>query len=263
MNKLLSSNFSRLQKSKIFWLGMAFMFLAGTALVLKQYKQVVMYGYPVKLESTFFSYTLLILVVSAIFCPLFLGVEYSDGTLRNKIIVGHKRSNIYFSNLIVNIVASLLFCLSYILSNVIIGIPLIGFKKAGIETILLVLGGSFFTVITLCSLFTMISLLIQNKALAPVICIVGIFLMIGITSEVKRMLEEPEYYYDDARNSNYLEKDEREKYEFFYNLTPTGQEMQYSGMKTKNITDMCLYSAGIIIITTGIGNFLFNRKDIK
>lgn len=263
MNRLLRANFIRLWKNKIFLIGLVFMFLAGSALVLKNYQQLTVYGIPVTLESTFFDYALLIGVVSAIFCSLFIGVEYSDGTMRNKIIVGHKRLDIYFSNLFTNILVSMILCLSYLLSNIVFGIPLIGFKDFDFSKILLLFTGSMIMVIALCSIFTMISLLIQNKALPPVICIVGMFLMIGLVSEIDRMLDQPQYYYDNTANPNYLEGEERERYEFFYDFLPAGQGMQYASWKTGNISDMCLYSAGIFIVTTGIGTFFFRRKDIK
>ncbi|MFQ8899478.1 MAG: hypothetical protein ACLR71_16050 [[Clostridium] scindens] len=115
----------------------------------------------------------------------------------------------------------------------------------------------------LCSVFTMISLLIQNKALAPIVCIVGMFLMLGAVSEIKRMLDQPEYYYDNVKNKNYLDGEIREKFEFCYNFLPAGQEMQYAAMKTENIGGMCLYSLGITAVTTGIGTFFFRKKDIK
>lgn len=263
MNKLLRANFARLWKNRLFLAGMAFMFLFGSLYVLKQYQQVRVYQIPVSLESTFFTYAMLIGVLSAIFCSLFLGTEYGDGAMRNKIIAGHKRTDIYLSNLIVNLSASLLMCLSYILSNVALGIPLLGFQSTGLLEILRLLLGSCVTVAALCSVFTMVSLLIQNKALAPVVCIVGMFLMLGAVSEIKRMLDQPQYYYDNTKNNNYLEGETREKFEFLYNFLPAGQEMQYAAMKTENIGEMCLYSLGITIAATGVGTFFFRKKDIK
>lgn len=263
MSNLLHANFVRLWKNIIFRIGLAFMFLAGSALVLKQYEQMRVYGVPVTLGGTFWGYAFLIGVVSAIFCSLFLGVEYSDGTMRNKIMVGHKRTDIYFSNLINNILATLLLCSSYILSNIILGIPLIGIKDFDLKKMILLLSGSVVMVTALCAVFTMISMLIQNKAVAPVICIVGMFLMIGMVTEVERMLEQPQYYYDDTLNPNYLEGAKRERYEFLYNFLPAGQATQYASGKTENVGEMCLYSAGIAVITTGLGIFFFRRKDIK
>lgn len=263
MSRLLYANFSRLRKNRLFWLGMSFMFLVGTILVLKQYEQLINYGISVKLEATFFSYAIILNIVSAIFCTLFLGIEYGDGTIRNKIIVGHRRIDIYFSNLIAVISASFLFCFSYMLSNIIFGVPLIGFREVGMKTILLLVAGSAVTVIALCSIFTMISLLFQNKALAPVICIVGMLLMFEIISEVERMLEQPKFFYNDVINPNYLEGKIREEFEFVDNLLPVGQGKQYARMKINAIPEMCLYSTGIMIVTSAIGCFIFKKKDIK
>lgn len=263
LNKLLRANFARLWKNRLFLAGLTFMFLFGSLYVLKQYQQVRVYQIPLSLESTFFTYAMLIGVLSAIFCSLFLGTEYGDGTMRNKIIAGHKRTDIYLSNLIVNLSASFLMCLSYIFSNVALGIPLLGFQSTGLLEILRLLLGSCVTVAALCSVFTMVSLLIQNKALAPVVCIVGMFLMLGAVSEIKRMLDQPQYYYDNTKNNNYLEGETREKFEFLYNFLPAGQEMQYAAMKTENIGEMCLYSLGITIAATGVGTFFFRKKDIK
>ncbi|MGY3662454.1 MAG: hypothetical protein ACXAHE_00930 [Roseburia sp. 1XD42-69] len=39
---------------------------------------------------------------------MFLGTDYSDGTIRNKLTVGHTRTNIYLANLIVTFAAGLL-----------------------------------------------------------------------------------------------------------------------------------------------------------
>lgn len=263
MNRLLHSNLTRLRKNKVFLIGMAFMFAASCALILKQYEQLKIYGIPQSLESTFFKYAALIGAVSAVFCSLFLGVEYSDGAMRNKIIVGHKRTSVYFANLISNILASLFMCLSYILPSILFGIPLIGFSSPNISEFLQLTAGSIVTVTALCSIFTMIGMLIQNKAIAPVICILIVFLSMGVITEVQRMLNQPEYYEDGTLNPNYLTGETREKYEFLYNALPAGQEIQYAGMKTDNINDMCLYAAGITIITTGAGIFFFRRKDIK
>ena len=54
------------------------------------------------LNSLFFQYVLFNLISCGVFCPLFLSHEYSDGVLRNKLIVGRNRTQIYLGNLTVN-----------------------------------------------------------------------------------------------------------------------------------------------------------------
>ena len=39
--------------------------------------------------------------------------------------------------------------------------------------------------------------------------------------------------------------------------------MQYSRRNIKNMNELCMYSAGVTVITTGIGIFFFKRKNIK
>lgn len=136
MSKLLYANFFRLWRNRLFQIGLGFMFFAGGFLVFQQYRQLVGYGTNVKLDSTMFGYTIMIGVISSIFCSLFVSTDYVDGT-------------------------------------------------------------------------------------------------------------------------------EREVLEFLYNAIPAGQEMQYSRRSTENIGEMAAYAAGLTVITTGIGAFFFNRKDIR
>ena len=238
MSKLLYANFFRMVKNKLFLIGMGFMFLAGSFLCFQQYRQLIGYHAQVKLDSTFFVYTLMIGVISAIFCSLFVGVEYNDGTMRNKIIAGHKRTEIYFSNLIVNIVASFLMCVSYMLANVIVGIPMIGTLRISTTKTLLIVVGSLITVVAFCSIFTMISLLVSNKAIAPIICILFVFLSIEFLNEVQRILDNPKIWYDGTVNTAYVGGREREQLEFIYNVLPAGQEMQYARKNIKNMNDI-------------------------
>ena len=52
-------------------------------------------------------------LVAAVFISLFVGSEYSDGTIRNKLVVGHSRMRIYLANLIVCSIACVLISLAY------------------------------------------------------------------------------------------------------------------------------------------------------
>lgn len=263
MNKLLYANFFRMFRNRLFLAGMGFMFFSGSFLCYQQYRQLSGYGIAVTLDSTFFCYTLMIGVISAIFCSLFVGVEYGDGTMRNKIIAGHKRVEIYFSDLITNIAASFLMCVSYMLANVIVGIPLIGSLTIPAEKVLVIISGSLITVVAFCSIFTMVSLLVSSKAAAAVICIVAMFISIAFLNEVQKILDNPKTWYDGTANTAYVGGEERARLEFLYNVLPTGQEMQYSRRNIKNMNEMCLYSIGVTVISTGAGVFFFRRKNIK
>ncbi len=279
MIKLLSANFVRLKKDKVFWISMILMFCYGVIIALGQYKDSVQYGSEAEynLDNIFFVHAILIGILVAVFCSLFIGTEYSDGTIRNKLVVGHKRTAIYFSNLIVSITASLLMCLSLTVSVSIIGIPLLGFMKADSLTILLTLLGCIVMTIAFCSICTVVSMLNQNKAIVAVVTIIGVFLLLIAAIVIKSKLDAPEFYdgyvftdsagittsEDTIPNPDFLRGTKRAVYEFLYDFLPTGQAMQYIDMSAIHLWQMPLYSLTIAIISTFTGVFFFRKKDIK
>lgn len=276
MNKLLGTDFDRLKKSKVFWAGIAFMLLFGAVLVLNQYREKRLYGYEAALDTVFFAYAILILFLSAAFCSLFLGTEYSDGTIRNKLVVGHPRTALYFSNLVTNIAACVLLCLAFLLPACALGIPLLGPLKAPPLQIALVLLGSFLMVCALCSILTVVGMLCQNKAAVAVLCVLGVVALLVAAAVVQAKLDAPEFYdgyvFTDSMgnmtseriaNPEYLRGTARSVYECLYDLLPTGQALQYSSMTAVRLWQMPLYSLAILAASTGAGLFAFQRKDIK
>lgn len=55
------------------------------------------------MDSTIFIYSLFVPLMVSLLTALFIGSDYSDGTMRNKLIAGQVRRNIYAANLVVNI----------------------------------------------------------------------------------------------------------------------------------------------------------------
>ena len=279
MIKLLSADFARLKKDKIFWISIIFMFCFGALIVLFQYKNLVQYGgeAEVSLNNVFFAHTILIGILVAVFCSLFIGTEYSDGTIRNKLVVGHTRTAIYFSNLIVSIVASLLMCVSFTVSVSVIGIPLLGFVKADSLVILLMMLGCIVMTIAFCSICTVVSMLNQNKAIVAVVTIIGVFALLIVAIVINSKLNAPEFYdgytftdsvgntttEDTIPNPEFLRGTKRAVYEFLYDFIPTGQAMQYKEMSAIHLWQMPLYSLIITIVSTFAGVFFFRKKDLK
>ena len=58
------------------------------------------------MDSTIFIYALFVPLMVSLLTALFIGTDYSDGTMRNKLIAGHVRRKIYVANLILNVQAS-------------------------------------------------------------------------------------------------------------------------------------------------------------
>ena len=124
MNKLLSSNLNRLMKNKVFWLGMAAVFVISIVSMLSACRNQVT-AENAALEFHYFNILPIIGVFSGSVLGLFLGTEYSDGTMRNKIIIGHTRLNVYLSSMIMSVVVSTLITLVCYVGGL-VGIPTFG-----------------------------------------------------------------------------------------------------------------------------------------
>lgn len=57
----------------------------------------------------------------AVFVPVFEGVEYGNGVIRNKIIMGHSQKDVYFAHLIANIVIIVAVELLWLVTGVVSG----------------------------------------------------------------------------------------------------------------------------------------------
>ena len=104
---------------------MAGMFLFGVFMAAMDYISTLQYGdYEAQITNVLFIYPLVAAILIPAFVSLFVGTEYSDGTIRNKMIIGHTRAGIYLSDLIVCSTAGLGFCISYIIGVFAAGLPL-------------------------------------------------------------------------------------------------------------------------------------------
>lgn len=279
MNKLLSANFSRLKKDIFFRIGILFMFAIGILMPLSTYFSMKKYGYSIPLESGFCLYAFFMAILSSVFCSLFIGTEYNDGTMRNKLIAGHSRIAIYFSFLIVSVAAIFLMCLAYLVSSLCMGVPLLGFfSDAAFPIVLGHIGTIFVLAIAFTAICTAVAMLCQNKATTAVICILGVFILLFFGAYVHAKLDEPEYYEEyyfgmDAEteeegasltpNPSYVSGTKRDVYEFLHDFLPGNQAVQLSSLSAIHLWKMSFYSILIAIAATGAGIYIFYRENIN
>lgn len=112
-----------LLRHKAFWVSVLFMALYGGMEAVGLYRQ----GAE-KLSDGLFAGLTFLGVVLAAFCSLYLGTEYQDGTLRNKVTAGYRREQIYFSCLLACLGGGLLIWGSYLAAYLAVGLPLLGGK---------------------------------------------------------------------------------------------------------------------------------------
>ena len=276
MSNLLSANFIRLRKNKCFWGCFLFMAAAAVYVPVMRCISVANSGYKDRLDNGFFFGTLFVSILIAVFCGLFTGTEYSDGTIRNKLIIGHRRTHIYFSYLLTNVFAGLAMQAVYFVVFLCIGTPLMEPFSLNTKTLLCFIAIAVMLPTALSAIFTMLAMIISSKATVGVICVLSIFLMIIAGTYINFRLREPETYTNysftpedglreelEEKNPRYLEGTEREVYQFLYDFLPGGQVLQCSTLDSKNAPRLPVYSGIIFIISTAAGIIIFRQKDIK
>ena len=283
MCNVLSAHISRLWKDKFFWLAMLFMAGLGVFLTLNQYnsqqllqRRDLAETAALALEQHCFSFQWVIGGVAALTSSLFLGREYQDGTLRNKLIAGHSRTAVYLAGLGVNIFSSLLLCASCFLFSCAIGIPTMGGFEAPAKTILLLCLGNLLAVVAYCSLFTLIEMLSSSRTSSIILTMLVFLGMLALGAFLIGRLQEPEMLsiasgvdesgnliFSQAQpNPGYLREPLRTVFQTMVNLLPTGQAFSLAGGGDEFLPWLPLYSAGLIALTTLIGILGFRKKDI-
>lgn len=275
MNRLLSANLICLRKHKFFWIGMSFMFAAGIFFPVNRYLDMKQCGSVNNLDNGFFGCALFIGILTAVFCSLYTGTEYSDGTMRNKIAVGHSRTAVYLSNLAVCAAAGVLACFGYILPMVVTGVPLLGPFTMSVPSLLWFTLCAFIMTAALCAVFAMIAMLNQNKAAVAVICIFLAYFLLFLGIYFNSRLTEPAIipareYIESGQilvreampNPAYVQGVKRAIFALLYDL-PGCQAVQLVAEAEACPVRLPLLSLGAAAVSTGAGLALFRRKDLK
>lgn len=278
MGNLLRANFFRLWRSKSFWACMVFQAGAGAFVPVSCYLYDIRHPFPRSqhLDAEFLDFIPVVCILAALFCALFIGTEYSDGTVRNRLVVGHRRRNIYLSHLVTCATGCLLMCVGYILPYLAVGIPLFGFLQWDAATILAYVGASLALTVALTSLYTMLAMLIPNRAVSAVVALVLSFGLLISGSYLYSYLNYPPTYtqvsYDPVTGAMlenvteypfYLKGTKRAVYQLLCDISPGGQVMQCAAWGAPNLPRLPVYSAALTVVTTGVGLWLFRRKDLK
>ncbi len=274
MIKLLRAGFTRLRKNKLFWLLTVFSIGLALFMIYTQYSDMKKYEEVIEVEQLMLNYSMMMGIVIAIFTSLFLGVEYSDGTIRNKICIGHKRVNIYLSNLIIVTLTSLFSYILFLIIVASIGIPLFGTITIAQSKLLMLLGCIFVTVIAYSSIFTFLAMIISNKTITAIVSIMLAFALLMNAMICFSKLEAPktiqeativdgETKIEEVPNPKYPSEKQKKLYRTMLDINPAGQMLQIVGRIVPNLSILPLYSLGIIVASTGTGLVLFKKKELK
>ncbi|MCU6734106.1 ABC transporter permease subunit [Diplocloster agilis] len=276
MNKLLNANLSRLFKSRVFLVCAGFMAVyAVVACLFCSY-----YGIGVSVDvlllSTYGLGGMITVagIVMAALCSMFIGTEFSDGTIRNKLVVGHGRIQIYLANFITCAIAGIVLNLVYGILICAIGIPMFGGFQLEAGTLLCIILDGLLIMVSYAAMFNLLAMLLANKTTASVISLIGVVVVMCLCAYLILRLSEPqitdlynlvdgEYVMTRGLNPYYIEGSKRTISQFVIDLLPSGQSLQLSGMSAPYFWPLSLYSLGVVLAANTVGILAFRKKDLK
>lgn len=278
MLNLLHANFRRLLRSKLFYSFMALMFL-----IVVFYVVVLLFisGSSImnaSIDSFVISFPSIALIPTigiavSVMGTVFLGQEFNYGTIKNKLIMGKTRLEIYSAGLITVFMAGVAFYLAYYLGVFTIGLIAIGNPMAILSELDLIkiLFYQLLLVLAYSGIATAITFTTKNMTASVIILIICSVILMTVGYSIIARLNEPEFYknYETGElilNTGYLTGFKRSALTFIVNLFPSTQSCYFmanpdiSGIPFGN---MIIYLIFFFIIVSSLGILLFRRTDLK
>ena len=278
MTKLLSAGFSRLFKSRVFWIMLVICILLQVLVCMDNFRyEQERPENTVILDDVVFSMLPAIGFISSALISLLLGEEYSDGVVRNKLTVGHRRSDIYFSNLIVCTAGSFLALAALFLTGGLLGFALFGGFTYETGTLFRLFLCSFLLTAALSAIDVLVVMSCQNKAVAAVLSLGLVLVMVFVGSYLDSVLNEPEMQYgvmvmhengvmefeDPAPNPRYVTGMTRTVMAYAEDIIPMGQALQINNFQLDRCARWPLLSIAVFTAVSALGYAIFKKKDIK
>ncbi len=217
-------------------------------------------------------------LLMAVWMCIFIGDEYHNSTLRNKLDIGNSRISVYFSKLIVCIIGNMGILLLNFAAAYGMGSHLLGITRTWDE-ILPVLESGMIATVALTAIFLFITMTAQSRSIGSVIGLTVVVLMIAITQSMKGDLANEKfvpYYigqnpdgtsiYDERLNPLYIGDRLYGILDFLDRSLPTSQMNGYAAtMKPQSIDMHFCSTAGAVIsvVFTFFGIAIFSKANLK
>lgn len=263
MRKLLSANFSRLWKDKIFLAILAFM-TVGAFLInclncfgLRDFD-----GATVYVENIAFNLIYFAGILYAVFISFYIGAEYEQGAIRNKIVVGHSRVQVYFSSLVLCSVVSAALMVGMLVCSCIAGYLFFPQFLFDWKEHLIILLCCVLNAVTFSAIYTGIAMVVPNKAHSVLLCSIVFVVLFAVTFALFDSLQEMEMIHEYASFTE-NESEMGALIRLVYDLLPTGQMTSMNEVELTRIHRWPILSALLTSVVTWIGFGAFKKKDIK
>ncbi len=275
MCKLLSANLSRLWKENVFRLAFAFLSIESAVFGCMSFSTA-MKNTQFYVEDMMFNMLPLMSFVIAIVISMHLGTEFDEHTMRNKMIVGHERAQIYFAEFITCSIASLVLLAVMLLVSTVSGWLLFHEFKSGWIEISFLLLCCLLMESVISAMMVGICMNVRSKAASIVVSVVFLLAILLLASFCINALAEPQTTYsyveitmdgvqfgEQIENSAYIDGIQRTIYELIADILPTGQTIQLNNLEYTRAARWPLFSVIMLAIATIAGYMPFRKRDIQ
>lgn len=279
MGNLMRANLDRLFKNKFYLAFLVFVLVFSFWILLYNYEALSYFENAVSYDEHFFEALSCSPYVFAAFVPLFSGRDFSDNTIRNKILAGHTRLAVFFAAVLTSAVGCVIMLLAYALPQLTLGFVLLGLPTMPARLALSFLGLVILSVFW-AVLLTAAVYLVQNKSVCIVASFVLVTVMIFIGGAINDNLSRPKTVWlpaeDDGfivntepselvetENPYYIGGSEKERLEFLSRIDPAGQFILLASLENDRPELTCLAGAAECAAAFAVGAALFKRRNIR
>ena len=276
MIKLLRANMARLLKSATFWICMSLYALYPiiVTLIEKDTYEPITSDRLLSLNYGIEWFPMQGVFI-AILCSIIFSADFHNGTLKNKIIMGRSRSNIYLANLLTTMIMSLALSVIYLLIFFALGMPILGKFTSSASTIIWMLVNGALMLMTYSSIMTFIVMNSKNSTASIIISALVLTAGALLAFLMNYIASIPPFYLDpdldefgkviwnEIPNPDQPSETVQAFCRFITDFCPSGQSLQISSGEYAHNWQMMLYSLGLIPAITSAGIAIFKKANIK
>ena len=260
MNRLLTGNLIRLRKNIVFWISLVCAMVGPLYTVLNNWYYKNLWDMSIHADTAFLlsGADYFFMVALAVAISLFVGTEFSDNTIRNKLIAGHTGTSVFLSNLIASIIVAVIMYLVSVAASC-AGIPLLDKLELPIDKLILQMGCAVVSVSVVAAFICTVTMVIGNRVISTIVSMLSV---IGMQLIPPILWANVDYYTENGLLNTFQAKMDV----FMYDWLPTCQIYQLTSEVTdipKNIYLFPVYSAVLILVVGIIGIIIFRNRNLK
>ena len=266
MINLLSAGYSRLFRNKVFLAGAAVTAMMPVFITLVSLAKDDISG---PLDGVYDSGLQIIWLIISLAVSMFIGTDYDNKTINNKIMSGHPRAVIYLADFIVTYSGVALMQVCGIVAGSAAAIPLFGMFSVSFRDFFLAELFIFCILAVYTAIVLFITTLFNSKAYSQAVSMVTMMAVFALGNVVYDMIKRREADLPEVSApetaSEEAQEHEKDVWEVLYDLVPqcqTNRVLEAGGLPA-DAGKMAGFDIALITVTTAAGVFIFSRKDIK